>query len=52
LLAAADAARQAYLAALAANPGADVSELFKLEMKALAVWSDAEDKTSKMVLPS
>ena len=44
LAAAADAARQAYLAALAANPGADLSKLYKYEMAALSVWSDAENK--------
>jgi|GEM_PF-2056851 hypothetical protein len=44
LAAAADAARQAYMAALAANPGADLSKLYKDEMAAAAIWSDAEDK--------
>lgn len=47
LSAAADAARQAYFAALAANPGADLSQLYAKEMAALAVWSDAEDKALK-----
>jgi hypothetical protein len=42
--AAADAARQVYLVALAANPGADLSGLYSAEMKALALWSVAEDK--------
>jgi len=42
--AAADAARQAYLAALAANPGADLSDLYKNEMVAAAIWSAAENK--------
>jgi hypothetical protein len=41
---AADAARQAYLAALAANPAADLSELYKKEMAAAAIWSAAENK--------
>lgn len=44
LAAAADAARQAYLTALDANPAADLSELFKREMQAAAIWSDAEKK--------
>ena len=43
LAAAADAARQAYMAAQVANPGADLSSLYVLEMKAAAVWSEAED---------
>ena len=42
--AAADAARQAYLAALAANPAADLSGLYDSEMKAYALWSDAQAK--------
>jgi hypothetical protein len=45
--AAADAARQAYWAALAANPAADLSQLYKHEMSAYALWSDAEDKALK-----
>jgi nicotinate-nucleotide pyrophosphorylase len=44
LASAADAARQVYLVALAANPGADLSQLYVAEMKALALWSDAQDK--------
>ena len=44
LAAAADAARQAYLAALAANPGADLGQLYAKEMAALAAWSGAEKK--------
>ncbi len=44
LASAADAARQAYLAALAANPGADLSDLYRAEMKAMAIWSTAESK--------
>lgn len=44
LAAAADAARQAYNAALAANPGADLSQLYTSEMKAMRIWSDAENK--------
>lgn len=44
LASAADAARQAYSAALAANPGADLSQLYASEMKALAAWSSAENK--------
>lgn len=44
LAAAAEAARQAYLAALAANPGADLSDLYKQEMRAAALWSEAESK--------
>jgi len=44
LAAAADAARQAYMAALAANPDADLSNLYKDEMAAAAIWSDAENK--------
>jgi hypothetical protein len=44
LASAADAARQAYLAALDGNPGADLSDLYRAEMKALAIWSAAEDK--------
>lgn len=42
LAAAADAARQAYLKALAANPAADLSKLYKDEMTAAAIWSAAE----------
>jgi hypothetical protein len=44
LAAAADAARQAYLAALAANPGADLGQLYAKEEAALAAWSAAEKK--------
>ena len=44
LAAAADAARQAYLTALAANPGADLSQLYSAEMQALAIWSQAQNK--------
>ncbi len=44
LASAADAARQAYLTAAAANPGADLSQLYLKEMAALAAYSDAEDK--------
>jgi hypothetical protein len=42
--AAADAARQAYLAAMAANPGADLSQLYLKEMAAYQAWADAEAK--------
>jgi len=41
---AADVARQAYMSALAANPGADLSGLYSAEMEALDIWSEAEDK--------
>jgi hypothetical protein len=41
---AADAARQAYLVALAVNPAADLSELYKKEMTTAAIWSEAENK--------
>lgn len=44
LASAADAARQAYLAALAANPGADLGTLYAKEMAAQALWSEAENK--------
>jgi len=44
LAAAADAARQAYMTALQANPGADLSQLYAKEMAAARVWSDAEVK--------
>ena len=44
LAAAADAARQAYLVALAANPSADLSKLYRAEMAAEALWSTAERK--------
>lgn len=44
LAAAADAARQAYFAALAANPGADLSQLYSAEMQAAALWSQAQDQ--------
>jgi hypothetical protein len=43
LAAAADAARQAYMAAQAANPGADLGQLYTREMKAAAAWATAED---------
>ena len=42
--AAADLARQIYMSALAANPNADLSQLYSKEMKAAALWSDAESK--------
>jgi len=42
--AAADAARQAYMTALIANPGADLSGLYALEMRALRLWTEAEAK--------
>ena len=45
LAAAADAARQVYLTALAANPGADLSKLYLQEMAALAIWSSAQSKS-------
>ena len=32
------------MAALAANPGADLSQLYAKEMAAAAAWSDAENK--------
>lgn len=41
---AADAARQAYMTAQGANPGADLSKLYAQEMAALDAWSEAEDK--------
>lgn len=44
LAGAADAARQAYLAAAAAHPGADLSALYVQEMKALTLWSGAAAK--------
>jgi hypothetical protein len=44
LASAADAARQAYLTALAANPGADLSQLYGAEMQAAAIWSQAQNK--------
>ncbi len=44
LAAAADAARQAYMTALQANPGADLSALYAKEIAALNAWSDATDK--------
>jgi hypothetical protein len=44
LAAAAEAAHRAYMAALAANPEADLSELYKAEMRAAAMWSVAEDQ--------
>src|SRR5580658_535666 len=44
LASAADAARQVYLTALAANPGADLSQLYGAEMQAAAIWSQAQNK--------
>jgi hypothetical protein len=45
LSAAADAARQAYMAALTSTPpGADLSQLYAKEMAALNAWTTAEDK--------
>jgi len=44
LAAAADAARQAYMTALQANPGADLSQIYAKEMAAARAWSDAEVK--------
>jgi len=44
LAAAADAARQAYMAALAANPGQDLSAIYAQEMAALNAWSSATAK--------
>jgi hypothetical protein len=44
LAAAADAARQAYFTAMAANPGADLSQLYSAEMQAAALWSQAQNK--------
>jgi len=44
LASAADAARQVYMAALVANPAADLSDLYRAEMKAAAIWAAAEDK--------
>jgi hypothetical protein len=44
LASAADAARQVYLVALAANPAADLSQLYLKEMAALACWAEAEKK--------
>ena len=44
LAAAADAARQAYMSALTANPGADLSQLYLKEMAAANAWSAAEAK--------
>ena len=44
LAAAADAARQAYLTALAANPGADLSQMYAQEMAAASIWSAAAVK--------
>lgn len=44
LAAAADAARQVYMAAAAANPGADLSKLYMMEMSIVAAWSTAETK--------
>jgi hypothetical protein len=45
LLSAADAAQQAYLAAQAANPGADLSQLYLAEIKAQNLYFDALNKT-------
>ena len=47
LASAADAARQVYMTAFAANPGADLSQLYLKEMEALAVWSSAQAKALK-----
>lgn len=44
LASAADAARQAYLTALEANPGADLSDLYKQEIAAQTAWSAATAK--------
>jgi hypothetical protein len=44
LAAAADAARQAYMAALRANPAADLSVVYIREMAALEAWSSATEK--------
>jgi len=44
LAAAADAARQAYMMTLQANPGADLSQLYAKEMAAARAWSEAEGK--------
>jgi hypothetical protein len=52
LASAADAARQAYLVALAANPAADLGELYSKEMAAQAVWSAAEKKHWMEILAS
>ena len=41
---AADAARQAYLTAQAANPSSNLTQLYLDEMKAASLYSDAEDK--------
>jgi hypothetical protein len=44
LASAADAARQAYLNALDANPGADLSALYTKEMAVMNAWSAAAAK--------
>src|SRR5258708_2274091 len=45
LSAAADAARQSYMAALTLTPpGTDLSQFYAKEMAALRAWSSAEDK--------
>src|SRR5208337_206945 len=44
LAAAADAARQAYLVALVANPAADLSKLYRAEMATAAIWITAEEQ--------
>ncbi len=44
LAAAADAARQAYLVAMAANPAADLSQLYNAQMAAATIWSTAEEQ--------
>lgn len=49
LSAAADAARQAYMTALQANPGADLSVLYTQEIAALNAWSGA---TAKALTPN
>jgi hypothetical protein len=45
LLAAADAAQQAYLAAQTANPGADLSQLYQAELNAQTIYLTALNKT-------
>jgi len=45
LLAAADAAQQAYLAAQAANPGADLSQLYVAELNAQNIYLTNLNKT-------
>lgn len=44
LASAADAARKAYMAANAANPTADLGQLYRQEMQAQALAADALDK--------